>query len=65
MLKTKRSSKGPLSSEGDTLLRGSVRWHGPLAHDMVPLGDLAHHTHGVLLALVVLAGATRGHIVLL
>lgn len=48
-----------------TLLWGSVRWHWSLAHDMVALVDLPHHAHGVLLSLVMLPSATRGHIVLL
>lgn len=52
-------------SEGYTLLWGSVGRHWPLPHDMVPLVDLAHHAHWVLLSLVVLSGTTRRHVILL
>lgn len=50
---------------GITLLRGSVGRHWPLPHDMVPLVDLAHHGHWVLLSLVVLCTTTRRHVILL
>lgn len=52
-------------SEGYTLLWGSVRRHWPLPHHMVPLVDLTHHSHRVLLPLVVLCGSTRRHVILL
>lgn len=52
-------------SEGNTLLWGSVGRHRPLPHDMVPLVDLAHHTHWGLLPLVVLSTTTRRHVILL
>lgn len=48
-----------------TLLWGSVGGHWPLPHDMIPLVDLAHHAHWVLLPLVVLAPTTRWHVILL
>lgn len=53
-----------------TILRTSLLWgpvggHGSLAHHVVALVPLAHHAHGSLLALVVLATATRGHVILL
>lgn len=48
-----------------TLLRGSVRGHWPLSHHMVPLVDLAHHAHWVLLSLVMLSCTTRRHVILL
>lgn len=47
------------------MLWGSVGRHWPLPHDMVPLADLAHHAHWVLLSLVVLSATTRGHVILL
>lgn len=50
---------------GITLLWGSVGRHRPLAHDVVPLVDLAHHAHWVLLSLVVLSTTTRRHVILL
>lgn len=48
-----------------TLLWRPVGRHWPLAHDVVALVHLAHHAHGILLTLVVLPAATRGHVVLL
>lgn len=48
-----------------TLLRGSVRGHWPLSHHMVPLVDLPHHAHWVLLSLVMLSCTTRRHVILL
>lgn len=56
---------GQTHSEGYTLLGRSVRWHWPLPHDMIPLVNLAHHSHWVLLSLVVLPTTARGHVVLL